>query len=123
MENSPVPLNHSLLDAIAPLSQYPRTSRYHGTAVNTFTAADGTQIPYMARRLLPDPASFTTISRYTVVAGDRPDLVAFRLLGDSGQWWQIADANPVLDPRELTATPGRKIRVTLPQGITGSGST
>lgn len=110
----------NLIDAIAPLSPYPRTSRYYGTAVNTFTAPDGTQIPYMARRLLPDPASFTAISQYTVVAGDRPDLIAFRFLGDPGQWWQIADANLVLDPRELTATPGRKIRITLPQGIAGS---
>ena len=110
----------SLIDAIAPPSQYPRTSRYHGTAVKTFTAPDGTQIPYMARRLLPDPASFTTISEYTVVAGDRPDLVAFRFLGDPGQWWQIADANPAEDPRQLTATPGSKIRITLPQGIAGS---
>jgi nucleoid-associated protein YgaU len=113
-----VPVN--LPDAMAPASQYPRTSRYHGTAVNIFTAPDGTQIPYMARRLLPDPASFTAISEYTVVAGDRPDLIAFRLLGDPGQWWQIADANPVFDPRELTAAPGQKIRITLPQGIAGS---
>jgi hypothetical protein len=113
-----VPL--SLIDAIAPSSQYPRTSRYYGTAVRVFTAPDGTQVPYMARRLLPDPASFTTISEYAVVAGDRPDLVAFRFLGDPGQWWQTADANPVLDPCELTATPGRKISITLPQGIAGS---
>ena len=107
-------------DAMAPASQYPLTSRYYGTAVNTFTAPDGTQIPYMARRLLPDPASFTAIAQYTVVAGDRLDLIAYRLFSDSAQWWQIADANPVLDPRELTAEPGRKIRITLPQGIAGS---
>ena len=110
----------NLIDAMAPPSQYPLTSRYYGSAVNTFTAPDGTQIPYLARRLLPDPSSFTAIAQYTVVAGDRPDLIAYRLLGDSSQWWQIADANPVLDPRELTATPGQKIRITLPQGITGS---
>jgi nucleoid-associated protein YgaU len=103
-----------------PVNQYPRTSRYHGTTVNMFTAPDGTRIPYISRRLLPDPASFTAIAQYTVVAGDRPDLLAFRLLGDSGRWWQIADANPVLDPRELTAVPGQKIRITLPPGITGS---
>jgi nucleoid-associated protein YgaU len=113
-----VPVN--LPDAMAPPSQYPRTSRYYGTKMNTFIAPDGTQIPYLARRLLPDPASFTVISEYTVVAGDRLDLIGFRLLGDPGQWWQIADANPVLDPRELTATPGQKVRITLPQGITGS---
>jgi hypothetical protein len=113
-----VPVNFA--DAMAPASQYPRTSRYYDTKVNTFTAPDGTQIPYLARRLLPGPASFTAISEYTLVAGDRPDLIAFRVLGEPGQWWQVADANQVFDPRELTATPGRKIRITLPQGIAGS---
>jgi hypothetical protein len=106
-------------DATAPTSPYPPTSRYYGTAVRMFTAPDDTQVPYLARRLLPDPASLTTVSQYTVVAGDRPDLIAYKVLGDPGQWWQIADANPVLDPRELTATPGRKLRITLPQGIAG----
>ena len=103
-----------------PVNQYPRTSRYYGTAVTMFIAPDGTTIPYLARRLLPDPASFTALAEYTVAAGDRPDLIAFRLLGDPGQWWQIADVNPVLDPRELTATVGRKLRITLPPGIIGS---
>lgn len=109
----------SLLDAIPQPSRYPRTSRYYGTPVTAFTAPDGTQIPFLARRLLPQAGSFTTIAQYTVVAGDRADVLAYRLLGDAGQWWQIADANPVLDPRELTATPGQQIRITLPQGIPG----
>jgi nucleoid-associated protein YgaU len=107
----------SLLDAIPQPSHYPRTSRYYGTPVSIYTAPDGTQVPYLARRLLPQPGSSATITQYTVVAGDRADLLAFRFLGDAGQWWQIADANPVLDPRELTATPGRRIRITLPPGI------
>ena len=110
----------SPLDAIPQPPRYPRTSRYYGIGVTMLTEPDGTQVPYLARRLLPDPASFTAVSQYTVVAGDRPDLLAFRLLGDASQWWRLADANPVLDPRELTATPGQKIQVTLPQGIPGA---
>jgi len=113
-----VPVN--FLDAMGPQSQYPRSSRYHGTAVNTVTAPDGTLIPYLARRLLPDPAELSAVAQYTVAAGDRLDLIAFRFLGDPGQWWQVADANPAQDPRELTATPGAKIRITLPRGIAGS---
>ena len=109
----------NLLDAIPQPSRYPPTSRYYGTAVNVFMAPDGTQIPYLARRLVPQPGSFTTVAQYTVVVDDRADLLAFRFLGDAGQWWQIADANPVLDPRDLTATPGVQIRNTLPRGITG----
>ena len=30
------------------------------------------------------------------------------------------DANAAFDPDSLTATPGRSLRVTLPQGIPGS---
>jgi len=112
----------NLLDAIPQPSRYPPTSRYYGTAVNVFTATDGTKIPYLARRLVPQPGSFTTIARYTVVTDDRADLLAFRFLGDAGQWWQIADANPVLDPRDLTATPGLQIRITLPPGIPGGAA-
>jgi phage protein D len=81
--------------------------------VNTFTAPDGTQIPYMARRLLPDPASFTAISSCTVVAGDRPDLVAFKILGDPGQWWQIA-----ISRIHLTLMIGNIIPVPVRQPLT-----
>jgi hypothetical protein len=117
-ENAIMTVN--LLDAIPQPSRYPPTSRYYGSAVNVLTAPDGTQIPYLARRLVPQPGSFTTIGQYAVVVGDRADLLAFRFLGDAGQWWQIADANPVLDPRDLTATPGLQIRITLSSGIPGS---
>ena len=37
-----------------------------------------------------------------MVQGDRLDLLAARLLGDAELWWRIADANPELDPEELT---------------------
>ena len=109
----------SPLDAVRPPTSYPRTSRYFGIDTKLYTQPDGRTFPYLRRRLLPPPDSFTTVSRYVVAAGDRPDLVAFRFLGDAEQWWRIADANPVLDPRELTAEPGRTIRLTLPQGVPG----
>ncbi|MFC0111328.1 hypothetical protein [Kibdelosporangium aridum] len=44
--------------------------------------------------------------------GDRADVLANRYIGDPEQWWRIADANPVLDPRDLTSTPGRRLRIT-----------
>jgi len=109
----------SPLDAIRPPTSYPRTSRYHGIETAVYTTPDGRGFVYLKRRLLPDPGSFTTISQHVVVQGDRPDLLAFRYLGDAEQWWRIADANPVLDPRELTATPGRRVRITLPQEVPG----
>ncbi len=98
-------------------SPYPRTSRYHGVEVAVRTR--GRQVPYLRRRLLPRPGGFAAIGEHTVSAGDRPDLLAHQYLGDAEQWWRIADANPVLDPRELTGTPGRKVRITLPEGVPG----
>ena len=95
---------------------YPRTSRYHDSEQ---LVHDG--VPYLRPRLLPDPTSFATISTYEVRAGDRADVLAFRQFGDAGQWWRIADANPVVDPGELTATPGRRLRITLPEGVPGHG--
>ncbi len=101
---------------------YPRSSRYYGSETATHTEADGTETPYLRRRLLPRPDSLTDAGNggHVVREGDRPDLVAARELGAADQWWQITDANPVLDPRELTATPGRVLRITLPGGVPGA---
>jgi hypothetical protein len=93
--------------------------RYDGIEVAVFVRADGTEIPYLRRRLPPDPERLTVLTTHEVSEGDRPDLLAFRYFGDAGQWWRIADANPVLDPDELTATPGARLRITLPEGIHG----
>jgi len=113
----------NLLDAIPQPPRYPRTSRYYGIPTTTWTAPDGQQFPYLQRRPLPQPDTLTTIATHTVVTGDRADLLAFRFFGDAGQWWQLTDANPVLDPRDLTATPGQRIRITLPQGVTAGTTT
>ncbi|WP_020672142.1 hypothetical protein [Amycolatopsis nigrescens] len=101
---------------------YPRTSRYHGVETAVHRTPDGREIPYLKPRMPPQPTSFTTIRVHEVREGDRSDLLAHHYLGDAEQWWRIADANPVLDPRELTATPGRRIRITLPEGMPGSAS-
>lgn len=105
----------SPLDAIPTPSKYPRTSRYFAS-----DQLEHNGIPYLRPRLLPSPDSFVTIATYEVRVGDRADVLAFRQFGDAEQWWRIADANPVLDPRELTDTPGRTLRITLPEGVPGT---
>ncbi|MFE4513455.1 LysM peptidoglycan-binding domain-containing protein [Kitasatospora sp. NPDC056783] len=98
-------------------SRYPRTSRYHGVPSAVRTEADGREIPYLRRRLLPGTDGLTPAAEHTVSAGDRLDVLAYRYLGSADPWWRIADANPAVDPRELTATPGRRITIALP-GVT-----
>jgi hypothetical protein len=101
-------------------SPYPRTSRYFGVETAVYSTPDGREVPYLRRRLLPQPAGFTTLVEHEVTQSDRVELLADRYLGDAELWWRVADANGVLDPAELTATPGRRIRVTLPEGVAGA---
>ncbi|MEU4463716.1 MULTISPECIES: hypothetical protein [unclassified Streptomyces] len=108
----------SALDAIPGAHPYPRTSRYHDAEIGVHRQADGTEVRYTKRRLLP-PLDDTgqDAAPHVVGAGERPDLLAQRYFGDPGQWWQIADANPVLDPRELTEEAGRVIDIPLAGGF------
>jgi hypothetical protein len=99
----------SALDAIPGAHPYPRTSRYHDAEIGVHRQPDGTEVRYTKRRLLP--ALDEETQPHTVSAGERPDLLAQRYFGDPGQWWQIADVNPVLDPRELTDEAGAQIGI------------
>ncbi|MBG0856539.1 hypothetical protein I2W78_32950 [Streptomyces spinoverrucosus] len=101
-------------DSVPGAHPYPRTSRYHDAEIGIHRQADGTEVRYTKRRLLPPLPALDDdqeTQQHTVAAGDRPDLLAQRYFGDPGQWWQIADANPVLDPRELTDEAGRVVDI------------
>jgi hypothetical protein len=108
------------IDAVSPISAYPRTSRYYGIGTAVFTTPDGRQQPYLRRRILPQPGDLVQVGEHLSRQGDRADLLAFHYLGDPQAWWRIADANPVLNPAELTGVPGTRIRITLPAGVPGS---
>ena len=49
--------------------------------------------------------------------GDRLDNIAARYLGDPELFWRLCDANVALRPTELTETIGRRILITLPEGM------
>jgi hypothetical protein len=104
-----------------PQSNFAANSRYYNSAVRKLKLADGDEVAYLARREIPDPESLATIGELDVLAGDRPDLMGFRAIGDPEQWWKIADANAVLDPAELTENVGGTVRITLPEGIVNNG--
>ncbi|MFD7438885.1 hypothetical protein [Streptomyces sp. NPDC059861] len=104
-------------DSIPGAHPYPRTSRYHDAETGVHRRPDGTEVRYTKRRLLPPLDGDQATREHTVAAGDRPDLLAQRYFGDPAQWWQIADANPVLDPRELTDEAGRVVDIPLDGGF------
>jgi hypothetical protein len=76
-------------------------------------------VVYVRRRFLPPPDRFALLQEHEVKQGDRLDNITARYLGDPEQFWRVADANNALDPVELTDTEGRRLRITLPEGIPG----
>jgi hypothetical protein len=98
---------------------FPSNSRYSAIQTSTLTSPDGKTIVYLQRRWLPSPDRFALLQEYTVAQGDRLDNLAARLIGDPEVFWQLCDSNGAMKPDELTETPGRKLRVTLPEGIPG----
>jgi hypothetical protein len=96
------------------------TSRYYGIDTETLTAADGTTTIYIKRRFLPSTDSFQLLQLHTVTQGERLDNIAAKFLGDPELFWRIADANGAMRPEGLLDTVGRQLKITLPQGITGS---
>jgi hypothetical protein len=99
---------------------YPPGSRYQGIAVAVFTLPSGRVVRHLRRRFLPDPLTLVTIVEHRVVDADRLDNLAARYLGDPLAAWRIGDANGTLRIESLVEETGRRLRVTLPEGVTGT---
>jgi len=96
---------------------FPPTSRYFNLPVAEYTTRDGKRVAYLTRRFLPQPERFALLFERAVSQGERLDLIAASELGDPEQFWRIADANNAMYPDDLTAEPGSKIKITLPEGM------
>jgi hypothetical protein len=99
----------------------PPTSRYASVGINEQVGADGTVVRYFRRRFIVAPDQLALVRLHRVEHGERLDLIASTELGDPELWWQVADANGAVDPRELVVRPGRRLRITLPEGLPGAG--
>jgi nucleoid-associated protein YgaU len=116
MSSDPI---RALIDAGAiPSSPFSSNSRYSGVAIGLHVPnANDPPVPYVLRRFIPQPQSSTLTARYTVQAGQRPDGIAAAALGDPELYYRIADENRVIDPFELTDTPGAKLAIPVPGGF------
>jgi hypothetical protein len=97
-------------DLIGPLSRYAQTE----TAM--LTLPDGRQIGYLKRRFVPPMERFELIQEHLITHGDRLDNLAALYLGDPEQFWRLCDANGAMLPDDLLEI-GRRLRITLPEGI------
>lgn len=99
---------------------FPFTSRYYGLDTAEFETADGRTLLYLRRRFIPPAGRFVLLVEHTVIQGERLDNITAKYLSDPEQFWRICDANNAMQPEELTQTIGRKLRITLPEGIPGN---
>ncbi len=95
------------------------TSRYYNLETTTLETVDGKTIIYLRRRFVPGPERFALLQEHRVTQGERLDNVTAQYLNDPEQFWRICDANAAMRPTELTETIGRRLRITLPEGIPG----
>ena len=91
------------------------TSRYYTVETAMLTLPDGRRVAYKRRRFLPQGEQMPLLAEVGIVEGDRLDHIADRMLGDPEQFWRVCDANNAMNPAELIAGPGQRLRVPVPQ--------
>ena len=92
-------------------------SRYVNNDTAEWTKADGRTVRFVTRRFIPKAENFALLQEHEIQEQDRIDNIAAQYFADPQLYWRICDANNVMDPNELTESAGRRIRITLPEGI------
>jgi len=87
-------------------------SRYTDVGHATMDTGDGTRVMYLRRRMLPDPDSIASVrSVYAMETATRLDLLSALTLGDAFAFWRLCDANGAMNPFEVVAESGGRLRV------------
>jgi hypothetical protein len=119
----PDPLQELLAAGAVPTTTFAPTSRYASVGVNAWNPGGGRPpVAYLRRRLCPSAERFALLSEARITEGDRRDVLAARYFGDAEIWWRLADANGLVDPRDLTEPVGRPLRITLPEDVPEAGN-
>jgi hypothetical protein len=107
-----------LLQSGGSATVFPPASRYYGLETAIMETAERKKIVYLKRRFVPQPERFDLLQEHWVTQGERLDNITAHYLGDPEQFWRICDANRAIRPEELEEA-GRRLRITLPEGIPG----
>ena len=94
------------------------TSRYYsletGTAEILDDKGEKREVKYVRRRFIPSPDNSIVFQEHLVADGERPDTLAALYLHDPTLFWQLCDANTVMQPEELTEEPGATVEIPTP---------
>lgn len=111
------PLQALIDSANIPSHNLPVTSRYHTISTAMMEGKDGESVIYLRRRFIPPPEHYSSQQQHTVADGERLDNITAHYIGDPEQFWQIADANQAMKPKELTEETGRKLKIPTASGF------
>lgn len=101
-------------------SYFSPTSRYYGLETKIIETTNFQKVSYLSRRFISQPDKYELLQEHRVIQQDRLDNIAHKYYGDPEQFWRICDANAVMHPLDLTEELGEYIRITMPEGISGS---
>jgi hypothetical protein len=90
-------------------------SRYYPLPTAEYTTIDGRKIIYKRRRFLPQGHQLPLQTEVTATRDDRLDVLTARTLGEAEQFWQVCDANNVMNPDDLLTETVQVIRIPIPQ--------
>jgi hypothetical protein len=97
----------------------PHNSRYRHIETATRTE-NGREIVFFRRRFLPQPEQLALVQMHRLQQSDRLDNLAARYFADPELFWRLCDANRAMNPPDLTEPAGKRLRVTMPAGISDS---
>ena len=89
-------------------------SRYRDNEDRMLERPDSGQVVYRERRLLPASSDHLITQSVERDVEERIDQLANRTLGSPDAYWQLCDANGVMNPREITQRPRNIVLVPAP---------
>lgn len=101
---------------------FPPNSRYRNVPLATRSTADGGEVTFVGRRIIPALERYRALERRRPESGSRIDDVAADAYGDAEQYWRICDANGDAEPALSTQPEGRLLVIPIPLEIVDDGN-
>lgn len=98
------------------------SSRYFTTPIRMRTDADGEEVLFLARRIIPQSSRYEFAQVVRADRDSRVDVLAAEEIGDPLLYWRVCDANGIAEPAEALEPDGRELGIPLPLSGQGGGN-